>query len=151
MLDVEHSQLFWRDVSVGDTLPAVTLEITRRRLFVNAAAAWDTFPGHFDGDYARAHGHQDVFANTSLLLAFADRVITDWAGPRTRIRRRKLTMGRPVYPGDQLDGTGVITDCRCDGDTYLVDVDLELSVQGNRCANAAATIELPVGQSAQRS
>ena len=57
----------------------------------------------------RANGHQDVFANTSLLLAFADRVITDWAGPRTRIVRRKLTLGRPVYPGDQLCGAGVVT------------------------------------------
>jgi acyl dehydratase len=143
VLDVAYAQLSWRDVAEGDTLPTVTLDITLRRLFVNAAAAWDTFPGHFDRGYARAHGHPDIFANTSLLLAVADRVITDWAGPRTRILRRKLTMGRPVYPGDQLSGTGVVTARRRVGDGHLVDVEVELVVQNIRCAHGVATIELP--------
>ena len=75
MIDTDYRQLSWRDVAEGDTIPSVHLDITVRRLFVNAAGAWDTFPGHYDRDYARANGHPDVFANTSLLLAFADRVI----------------------------------------------------------------------------
>jgi acyl dehydratase len=148
MLEVGYRQLSWRDVEVGNELPTLTLDITLRRLFVNAAASWDTFPGHFDRDYARAHGHQDVFANTSLLLAVADRAITDWAGPRTQIIRRKLTMGRPVHPGDRLYGTGVVTACRHEDDKYLVDVDVELSVLGDRCAHAVTTIKLPSGATA---
>jgi acyl dehydratase len=127
----------------GDIVPAVTLEITLRRLIVNAAASWDIFPGHVDRDYARAHGHEDVFANTSLILAFADRVITDWAGPRTRIARRRLSMGRPVHPGDTLRGEGVVTDVRRDGDLLLVDVEIDLSTQRGPCAQAVATIEVP--------
>jgi acyl dehydratase len=145
VIDVGHPQLSWSDVAEGDKLPTVHLDITLRRLFVNAAASWDTFPGHFDRDYARANGHPDVFANTSLLLAFADRVVTDWAGPRTRIVRRRLTMGRPVHPGDQLLGAGVVTGRRRVGDTHMVDVDVELSVGGIRCAHAIATIDLPAG------
>jgi acyl dehydratase len=144
VIDTGYRQLSWLDIAEGDTLPAVSLHITLRRLIVNAGASWDTFPGHFDREYARANGHPDVFANTSLLLAFADRVITDWAGPRTRIVRRKLTLGRPVYPGDQLCGAGVVTGRRRVGDTHLVDVEVELSVGGVRCAHAVATIDLPV-------
>jgi acyl dehydratase len=143
MLDVVRPQLSWPDVREGDTIPTVTLDVTLRRLIVNAAGGWDTFPGHFDRDYARANGHPDVFANTSLLLAFADRVITDWSGPKTRMVRRKLTMGRPVYPGDELYGAGVVTGRRRLGDANLVDVDVELSVGGVRCAHAVATIDLP--------
>ena len=127
----------------GDILPAVTLDITLRRLIFNAGASWDTFPGHFDREYARAHGHENVFANTSLLLAFADRVITDWAGPRTRIVRRRLSMGRLVHPGDVLRGEGVVTDVRRGGDLYLVDVEIDLSTQRGPCARALATVELP--------
>jgi acyl dehydratase len=145
VIDVGQPQLSWRDVAEGDRLPTVQLEVTLRRLFVNAAASWDTFPGHFDRDYARANGHPDVFANTSLLLAFADRVITDWAGPRTRIVRRRLTMGHPVHPGDQLLGAGVVTGRRRVGDAQLVDVDVELSAGGIRCAHAIATVDLPAG------
>jgi acyl dehydratase len=145
VIDTDYRQLSWRDVAEGDTIPSVHLDITVRRLFVNAAGAWDTFPGHYDRDYARANGHPDVFANTSLLLAFADRVITDWAGPKTRIVRRKITMGHPVYPGDQLRGAGVVTGRRQVGDAHLVDFDVELSVAGVRCAHAVGTIDLPAG------
>jgi acyl dehydratase len=127
----------------GDLVPPVTLEITLRRLIVNAGASWDSFPGHFDRDYARAHGHEDVFANTSLILAFADRVVTDWAGPRTRIARRRLSMGRPVHPGDVLRGEGVVTDVRSDGDRHVVDVEIDLTTQRGPCASAVATVELP--------
>jgi len=148
MLDVIHPQLSWRDVAEGDAIPTVTLDVTLRRLIVNAAGSWDIFPGHFDRDYARVHGHRDAFANTSLLLAFSDRVITDWAGPRSRIVRRKLTMARPVYPGDQLRGAGTVTSRRRVDDTYLVDVDVELLVDGSRCAEVLATIELPADPSA---
>ena len=80
--------LTWTDVNKGDIVPRVSLDITVRRLIVNAGAGWEVFPGHYDRDYARAHGHEDIFANTSLFLSFADRVVTDWAGPRTRIARR---------------------------------------------------------------
>ena len=44
MLEVGYRQLSWRDVEVGNELPTLTLDITLRRLFVNAAASWDTFP-----------------------------------------------------------------------------------------------------------
>jgi acyl dehydratase len=115
----------------GVHIPPVTLEITLRRLIVNTGASWDTFPGHFDREYARSHGHEDVFANTSLILAFADRVITDWAGPRTRIARRRLSMGRPVHPGDVLRGEGVVTDVRQDRSLQLVDVEIDLSSRSN--------------------
>jgi acyl dehydratase len=147
MLDVVHPQLSWHEVTEGDVLPTVALDVTLRRLIVNAMGGWDTFPGHFDRDYARAQGHVDVFANTSLLLAFADRVITDWAGPRSRIVRRKLTMARPVYPGDQLSGGGFVTGRRRVGDAHLVDVEVELAVDGSRCAQVFGTIELPAGAS----
>jgi acyl dehydratase len=145
VIEAASHQLAWCDIADGDRLPTLHLDVTLRRLVVNAAASWDTFPGHFDRDYARANGHPDVFANTSLLLAFADRVITDWAGPRTRIMRRKLTLGRPVYPGDQLCGAGVVTGRRRVGETHLVDVEVELSVGAVRCAQALATIDLPAG------
>lgn len=144
MAAIEPAQLSWNEIAEGDTVPAVTLNVTLRRLIVNAAGGWDTFPGHYDRDYARANGHPDVFANTSLLLAFADRIITDWCGPRTRILRRKLVMGRPVYPGDRLMGVGEVTGRRQTGPSHLVDVAVELTVDGVRCAHAVATIDVPV-------
>jgi acyl dehydratase len=136
-------QLSWSDVSREDDVPPVTLTITLRRLVHNSAAAWDLFPGHHDRDYARVNGHADVFANTSLLLAVADRMITDWAGPRTRIMRRSLTVALPVHPGDTLQASGVVTEHRRDGELHVVDIRTELSTARGRCAHGVTSIVLP--------
>jgi acyl dehydratase len=136
-------QLAWSDVSPGDAVPPVTLEITLQRLVHNAGASWDLFPGHYDRDYARTHGHADAFANTSLLLAVADRMVTDWAGPRTRITRRSLTMDLPVHPGETLRASGLVTGRRREGDLHLVDIQTELSTERGRCAHGTTSIGLP--------
>lgn len=145
MTDTAYPQLWWCEIEEGDALPRVSLDITLKRLIVNAAASWDSFPGHFDREYARGNGHPDVFANTSLLLALADRIITDWCGPKTRIVRRKLTLVRPVHPGVQLSGEGLVTARRLEGNRHLVDVEVELCTDSVRCAYAVATIDVPVG------
>lgn len=136
-------QLAWSDISTGDVVTPVRLEITLRRLVHNAGAAWDLFPGHHDRDYARANGHPDVFANTSLLLAVVDRMVTDWAGPRARIVRRSLTMGLPVHAGDSLQASGIVTELRRDGDLRVVDIETEFSTARGRCAHGATSIVLP--------
>jgi acyl dehydratase len=136
-------QLAWSEISPGDVLTAATLDITLRRLVHNAGASWEMFPGHHDREYARAQGHADVFANTSLLLAAVDRMVTDWAGPRTRITRRSLVMGLPVHPGETLRGSGLVKVCRRDGELYVVDIETELSTERGRCAHGRTSIALP--------
>jgi acyl dehydratase len=139
----QRPQLTWGDISPGDVVSSVTLNITLRRLILNAGACWDVFPGHFDREYARAQGYADVFANTSLLLALADRMVTDWAGPRTRIVRRSLTMDRPVHPGENLRASGLVTGRRRDGELHLIDMRTELATERGRCAHGATSLVLP--------
>jgi acyl dehydratase len=127
---------------VGDRIPEISLDVTLRRLVINVGSSWDFFPGHFDTGYARANGHSDVFANTSLFLGVADRAITDWAGPRARIARRKLTMIRPVHAGETMFADGVVTGCRQDDGRQLIDLEIEIRNEQGRCAHATATIEL---------
>jgi acyl dehydratase len=129
---------------VGERVDRVEIDVSLRRMIVNVGAGWDFFPGHHDVDYARAHGHPTIFANTSLFLALADRVVTDWAGPRARIVRRRLTMRRPVHLGDVLYGEGDVVAVRGDDDgPRQVDVTLRLGNGDGVCADAEATLELP--------
>jgi acyl dehydratase len=132
-------------ISKGDPVAQTSLQITFRHLVVNAGASWEMFPGHHDRDYARAHGHEDVFANTSLLLGFCDRVITEWAGPRARIARRGLSMLRPVHPGDQLRGSGTVVDVSCSDDECMVVLEIHLETERGSCARASATLLFPHG------
>ena len=138
-------------LQVGERVQRVEIDVTLRRMIVNVGAGWDFFPGHHDVDYARDHGHPTIFANTSLFLALADRVLTDWAGPRARIVRRRLTMRRPVHLGDVMYGEGEVVAVRGDDDEpHQVDVTLRLGNGGGVCADAEATVELPGSQLSPR-
>jgi acyl dehydratase len=142
----ETTQRPSRPIAAGDTIPEQSLQITLRRLVINVGASWDFFPGHYDTDYARANGHATVFANTSLFLGFADRVITDWAGPGARIAQRKLTMHRPIEAGETMHAGGVVTGCRVEHERGLVELELQIRNDEELCAHASATLELPPEQ-----
>jgi acyl dehydratase len=136
-------QLAWEEVAEGDIVPRSTLEVSYKRVILNVGASWDYFPGHHDPGYARAHGHPTVFANTSLFLGFADRVITDWAGPRTFIGRRKITMISSVHAGDIMYGEGMVVRKYSSDHGPRVDLTIELGNQAGPCAHGTATIVLP--------
>ncbi len=107
MIDgVDYSQRFFEDVAPGDELPRVDDEITYRRVIMNPATTWDYFPGHHDPEYARAQGQPTIYVNTMHFLGFADRVVSEWAGPRSFLVRRKVSTLMSIYAGDTMVGTG---------------------------------------------
>ncbi len=153
---VDYTQRFFEDVEPGDELPRIDDEITYRRVIMNPATTWDYFPGHHDPEYARAQGQPTIYVNTMRFLGFADRVMSEWAGPRSFLVRRKVSTLMSIYAGDTMVGTGHVVGKRReeqDGDVrYLVDVELTVGNQhGNRCASVTATIAIPAREDAGRS
>ena len=96
--------LAWSDVVVPTDLAEVVDEISYQRVVMNPGATWDYFPGHYDPAYAERHGHPTIFVNTMHLAGFIDRIATDWAGPYSRVVRRKVSMIGSVYAGDSMVG-----------------------------------------------
>jgi len=82
----------WDDIAVPCDLPETVDEISYERVVMNAGTTWDYIPWHFDPDYARSHGHPTIFVNTMHLAGFVDRIATDWAGPYSRVVRRKVSL-----------------------------------------------------------
>jgi acyl dehydratase len=138
------SQRDWEDVTEGEAIPRVELDVPLKRVILDAAATRDYFPGHHNVDYAREQGQKTIYINTMFFQGFIDRVITDWAGPETWIRRRRMTMQRSIYAGDTMYGEGRVTRRWVDGDgRHLVDVELEVGNQDGLVCPAGATLELP--------
>ena len=96
-----YRRLAWSDIAVPAELVEVVDEISYQRVVMNPGATWDYFPGHYDPRYAESHGHPTIFVNTMHLAGFIDRIATDWAGPYSRVVRRKVSMvgreGRPDW------------------------------------------------------
>jgi hypothetical protein len=63
-------------------------------------------------------------------LGFADRMLTEWAGPRAFLVRRKVSTQMSIYAGDTMVGNGRVLATRRDEQEGRVRhlVDLELSV-----------------------
>lgn len=142
-----NRRLDWNEITVPTDLPEVVEEISYRQVVMNAGATWDYFPGHYDPAYAQAQGHPAIFVNTMHLAGFADRVATDWAGPTSRVVRRKITLAGPVYAGDSMIGRGQVVAKRCDtsggAPRYLVDLKIAVTNQrGELCCPVEMTLEI---------
>jgi acyl dehydratase len=137
----------WDEVVVPTELPEVIDEITYQRVVMNAGATWDYVPWHFDPVYAQSHGHPTIFVNTMHLAGFVDRIATEWAGPYSRVVRRKVTLIGSIYAGDSMVGRGRVIDKRCETSNgaprYLVDLEVAVSNQrGELCCPAEVTVEM---------
>jgi acyl dehydratase len=137
----------WDELIVPADLPEVVDQISYQRVVMNAATTWDYFPGHFDPAYAQSQGHPTIFVNTMHIAGFIDRVATDWAGPYSRVTRRKMRLLGSIYAGDSMVARARVVGKRdetTNGATrYLVDLEVNVSNQhGELCCPAEVTLEL---------
>jgi acyl dehydratase len=139
--------IFWENVTIPTDLPEVRDEISYQRVVMNSGSTWDYFPGHFDPTYAENQGHPTIFVNTMHLAGFADRLATDWAGPRSRVVRRKMRLAGSIYAGDTMVGRGRVvakhSDTTDGSPRRLLDLEIEIVNQrGELCCPVELTLEL---------
>jgi acyl dehydratase len=131
----------WERIAVPVDLPEVRDEISYQRVVMNSGSTWDYFPGHFDPTYAESQGHPTIFVNTMHLAGFADRIATEWAGPESRVVRRKMRLAGSIYAGDTMVGRGRVVAKPAPG---LVDLQIEIVNQrGDLCCPVELTLQLP--------
>jgi acyl dehydratase len=133
----------WDEVVVPTDLPETVDEISYERVVMNAGATWDYVPWHFDPRYAESHGHPTIFVNTMHIAGFVDRIAAEWAGPCSRVVRRKVTLLGSIYAGDSMVGRGRVIGKRRETSRHLVDLDIAVYNQRDElCCPAEVTLEL---------
>jgi acyl dehydratase len=143
---VENTLKFWDDIVEGEGLPAVHLNISYERVILDAAATQDYFPGHHNPDYAKHQGQKNIYLNTMAIEGFLDRIVTDWAGPHTFIRKRQMQMRASIYAGDTIVGQGRVERRYEENGLSLVDLSVTISNQDGLCVPASFVIALPRAQ-----
>ncbi len=116
------------EVTVGDTLPELSIPITRTLIVATAIASRDYQDVHHDPDLAVERGSKDVFMNILTSNGLVDRYVISWAGPASVVKRIKIRLGAPNYPGDTMVLTGSVT--AVDGDQ------VEVAVRGDNSLGA---------------
>ena len=133
-----------RDAGVRFVLE--TPVVTRVQLAMYAGASDDYNPIHYDQDYAKKAGLGGVIAHGMLTMGFIARALTDWAGPRARVRRIGARFTSPVRPDDVVRVQGEVRSSTVDGARRLIDCVLTASVGERTVAVCEATVFIPVNE-----
>jgi acyl dehydratase len=142
---VSLNKIYWEDVREGDSIPRVSLELTRDRMVMIVCGTRDIFPLHHDDEFARSMGYKAAAAPIAFLQGLLGRCLTDWAGPMAKIRRISLLLDSPSYQGDTIDVTGKVTGKYVDTGSHKVDCELAVTKQdGTVSARAQAIVSIPV-------
>lgn len=105
---------------MSTVLPPLEIPLTRSLIVATAIASRDYQDVHHDPALARERGSQDIFMNILTTNGLVERFVTSWAGPTAVVKRIKIRLGAPNYPGDTMTLTGSVS--AVDGDRVTVDV-----------------------------
>lgn len=138
-------QLLHGDVSTGDALPELAVEVTATTVVLGAIASRDWRPMHHDFKFAtERNGVADIFLNTPNQAAWFERYLTDWTGPHARLGTMTFRMRTSVFPDDTMRFSGTVTDVSTDGaGCGWVSVDVALMVGDRVGSTCSARIALP--------
>jgi len=127
MSNQEFSNTYFDQVSVGDKLPQLAIEITPSMIVSTAIASRDYQDVHHDRARAQELGSPDIFMNILTSNGLVGSYVADWAGPEAIISSVNIRLGAPNYPGDTMVMRGEVIAKRQDEGKYFVD----LAVAGN--------------------
>ncbi|MDO9178724.1 MAG: MaoC family dehydratase [Agitococcus sp.] len=121
--------LSYDNVSVGQALPALTLEpINRTTLALFAGASGDHNPVHIDIDFARKAGMPDVFAHGMLSMAWLGRLLTQWV-PQMQLREINTRFAGITHLGHIITCTGRVVEKFENEGAKLVRVEIQSANQ----------------------
>jgi hypothetical protein len=134
----------WEDVAEGDELPTLTMPFTTTRGVYLASATRDFSPQHSNRDYAQQRSKaKDVFVNTPFNLGIVSRFLTDWGGPRSTVRKMKITMRDNVCARDDMIVTGHVARKYVEDGDHRVDIEIMIATQDGPVTPCTATLALP--------
>jgi acyl dehydratase len=134
----------WEDVEEGEELPELVLPITVTRCVYLASATRDFSPQHSNRDYCHERSKtKDVFVNTPFNVGMVGRFMTDWAGPRSTVRRVSVKMRENVCAGDDMIITGKVTRKYVEDGDHRVDLDIMIATQEGPATPCGGTLSLP--------
>ena len=139
-----YETLSWDAVRDNDQISSVVFPLSLRNLMIDVAGTRDLYPIHHDREFAKRNGARDVFVNTMFYEGLFGRIVTDWAGPESFLRKLRFSMKQPNCPGDTITSRGWVSKKYVQDGKKLIDVELHLDNQlGPDTTVAFATVELP--------
>ncbi|WP_420626028.1 acyl dehydratase [Candidatus Poriferisodalis sp.] len=130
------------DLSVGDELPTIYKFPDEAQLFLYSAASHNPHRIHYDRDYARFEGYEDILVHGPLQGAWLTQYVTDWAGPQARLENVTWQNRASALAGEDLVYSGTVT--AVDTQSGVVELEIaEHTSDGRLLMPATARVRLP--------
>ncbi len=110
------------DLSVGDELPVSARCADEAQLFLYSAASHNPHRIHYDRNYARLEGHDDLLVHGPLQGSWLTQYVADWAGPGARLLGVSWQNRASAYPNQRLEFAGTVT--AVDTDSGVVELEV---------------------------
>ena len=136
----------FEELTVGDALPPLTVQLSRVQLVRYAGASGDFNPIHWNPRVALEVGLPDVIAHGMLTMACAGRIVTDWTGNPGLVSGLETRFTRPVIVADdagaELALTAVVGALDAAARTARIDITAKFAGQ-TVLGKARAVVTLP--------
>lgn len=139
--NVIDNKVIYGDVSVGQKLPELSVDLTTKLIVATAIATRDYQDVHHDQDRARELGSPNIFMNILTTNGFVGRYVTDWTGPTAELKNVSIKLGAPNYPGDTMVFSGEVVEKDDSAQTVKLAV-VGKNSMGNH-VNGSVTVQLP--------
>lgn len=133
-------------VQPGVALPELRRTPRELDLFLFCAAMWVPHRIHYDRDYSRTEGHEDLVVNGPLQGGYLVQVVGNWAASvGGRLAGLRYRNRRAVFVGEDLICRGRVAEVRngTSGRLAVCDVWVERERDGERTTVGTAEVTLP--------
>jgi acyl dehydratase len=136
------------EVSVGEEV-RFRQKTSNLSSFLMGVAWWGGHRIHYDREWARHDGFDDVVVMGAHTYSWLDCMLTGWAGDPGCLRRLGFRHVAVVTVGDELEVVARVTDARALEDVGEVEWEIEITKQdGTKVTTGSALLRLPLADPA---
>jgi hydroxyacyl-ACP dehydratase HTD2-like protein with hotdog domain len=133
-----------RRLTTGSALPALVRTPTRVTCFLFAVAWWTPHRVHYDVEWAREEGYEDLMVPGLLINEYVVTAVTSWTGDPSNLRRLTIRNTGPAFAGDTVTVAGEVAEAVRQEDRTVITFDFTVVKQGDQpVATGRATVEVP--------
>jgi len=131
----------WNEITEGMSIPELKKNCSTQQLVLWAAASGDFYQIHYDKDFAKSTGLNDIIVHGALKHAFLGQLLHDWLGGNGKIKRFGCSYRGMDYPNQDILCRGVVTRKYEDNGQKLVDLEIWTeNPEGKKTTPGTATV-----------
>jgi acyl dehydratase len=140
-------QVYYEDIEVGDAIPEVRKNCSTQQLVIWAGASGDFYQIHYDVNFARRTGLDNIIVHGALKNAFLGQLLHDWVAPGGMVQKFGCQYRGMDYPDQDILCRGVVTGKQEADGRHYVDLDVWTeNPNGQKTTPGTARVILPSRQ-----